>query len=193
MRRLPICIALVLSLAFASDAVAKEVTSAKVCGPSECRETRDRADLTLLENGGGPTDPPAGKSPWYSVRLTMKIEGASDEHFTQVFVPRGGLLRGGDASEGYVWMALAPTYAHRYRELTRGIAPYAAAKLSGTGPPKVRVDEVVLGPQQPAESGGASPLPWIGGGVALLAAGLFLLLRRRRRGRGLRWPRPSEG
>jgi hypothetical protein len=191
MRRLTICIALVLSLAFASDAVAKEVTSAKVCGPAQCRETRDRADLTLFENGGGPTDPPAGKSPWYSVRMTMKIEGASDEHFTQVFVPRAGLLRGGDATEGYVWMALAPTYARRYRELTRGIAPYPAAKLAGTGPPKVRVDEVVLGPHQPAASGGASPLPWIGGGVALLAAGLFLLLRRR--GRGLRWPRPSEG
>jgi len=79
--------------------------------------------------------------------------------------------------------------AQRYRALVDQIAPFPAAKLRGTGAPKARVDEVVLPPHEPAASGGgASPLPWVGGALAL-AGGLVLLLRRR----GLPWARPSEG
>jgi len=192
MRRLTIWIALVLSLAFASDAVAKEVVAAKVCGPSECVKTRDRDTLAVFMDGGAPTDPPSAKSGWYAVRVTI-AEGDSHDTFPMVVMPSAGLLRGGDGAEGYTWVRLTPSSKREYRDLTRGIAPYPAGKLRGTGPPKVRVDEVVLGPQQPAASGGASPLPWIGAGVALLAAVLFLVRRRRRRGRDLRWPRPSEG
>src|SRR4051794_16035938 len=121
MRRLTICIALVLSLAFASDAVAKKVVAAKVCGPSECRDTRDRGALAAFEEGGPPTDPPRDKSGWYSVRVTIAMEGAHDEHFTMVAVPRAGLIRGGDASQGYVWAHISPQAVRTYRRLTRGI------------------------------------------------------------------------
>ena len=192
MRRLTICIALVLSLAFTSDAVAKRVVAAKVCGPSECVKTRDRDTLAVFMDGGAPTDPPSAKSGWYAVRVTV-AEGDSHGTFPMVVMPSAGLLRGGDGAEGYTWARLTPSSKREYRNLTRGIAPYPAGTQRGPGPPTVRVDEVVLGPQQPATSGGSSPLPWIAGGVALLAAVLFLVLRRRRRGRGLRSPRPSEG
>jgi hypothetical protein len=192
MRRLTICLGLVLSLALASDAAAKEVVAAKVCGPEDCRETHDRNTLTVFTEGGAPTDPPSHGSAWYSVRVTIEVEDGNRDSFPMAVLPGAGLMRGGDATEGYTWFHLTPAGMRRYRALTHQLAPFPAAKLRGVGPPKVRVDEVVLGPQQPAASGGgASPLPWIGGGVALLAAGLALLLRRR--GRGLRWPRPSEG
>ena len=64
-----------------------------------------------------------------------------------VVMPSAGLLRGGDGAEGYTWVRLTPSSKREYRDLTRGIAPYPAGKLRGTGPPKVRVDEVVLGPR----------------------------------------------
>jgi hypothetical protein len=193
MRRLSICIALVLSLAFASDAAAKKLVAAKVCGPSECAETHDRSSLTAFANGSAPTDPPSHGSPWYSVRVTIEGEDGRHDSFPMAILPRAGLGRGGDGAGGYSWFHLTPDSQRRYDALARQIAPYPAAKLRGLGPPKVRVDEVVRPPREPAasEGGGASTVAWLGGGLAALAAGLALFLRRR--GRGLPWARPSEG
>ena len=75
MRRLTPFLVLIIALAFASDAVAKRVVSAKVCGPSECRETHDRSDLAAFEEGGPPTTPPKAKSGWYTVRVRIAVEG----------------------------------------------------------------------------------------------------------------------
>jgi hypothetical protein len=187
MRRLTLFLVLILSLAFASDAVAKRVVSAKVCGPSECRETHDRGALAAFEEGGPPTSPPKAKSGWYTVRVRIAVEGERDHSFPMVVVPRAHLIRGDDGEGGYSWAEISPSAVKVYDRLTRGIAPYAAAKLAGTGPPKVRVDEVVLPPREPqASDGGASPVPWIVAGLAVLATGIALLLWRRRGG-GLPW------
>ena len=185
-----LCTALVLSLAFASDASAKKVVAAKVCGPDECAETHDRNTLTVFTEGGAPTDPPAQGSPWYSVRVTVEVEDGQRDTFPMAVLPRAGLMRGGDGAGGFSWFHLTPASARRYLALVDQIAPFPAGKLRGTGPPKVRVDEVVRPPHEPtASGGGASPLPWVGGGLALLAGGLGLVLRRR----GPPWARPSEG
>ena len=187
MRRLTICLGLALSLAFATDASAKEVVAAKVCGKSDCRETRDPKTLTVFTDVGAPTDPPSHGGAWYSVRVTVEVEDGQRDTFPMAVLPKAGLMRGGDGSEGYTWFHLTPASARRYLALTHDLSPYPAAKLTGTGPPKVRVDEVVLPPREPtAAGGGSSPLPWIGGGLALLAAGLALLVWRRRGG-GLPW------
>jgi MYXO-CTERM domain-containing protein len=192
MRRLTPFLVLILSLAFASDAVAKRVVSAKVCGPSECRETHDRSDLAAFEEGGPPTSPPKAKSGWYTVRVRIAVEGERHQSFPLVVVPRAHLIRGEDGEGGYSWAQISPSAVKVYERLTRGIDSFAAAKLAGTGPPKVRVDEVVLPPREPETSGGgASPLPWIAAGLALLAVAAGLV--RRRRGRGFPWARPSEG
>ena len=85
-------------------------------------------------------------------------------------------------------MPATPRGKLEYRRATRGLAPFGAATLRGVGAPKVRVDEVVPPAEEPHQDGGSSPLPWIAGGVVLLAlAGL--LIRRR----GLHWPKPAEG
>jgi hypothetical protein len=183
MRRLTLFLVLILSLAFASDAVAKRVVSAKVCGPADCRETHDRAALAAFEEGGPPTSPPKGKADWYSVRVLIDVEQERPESFSMVVVPDERLIRGDDGEGGYSWAHISPAAVRVYRDLTEGIEPFPARELSGTGPPKVRVDEVVLPPREPAASGGgASPLPWIGGALAVLAAGVALLLWRRRGG-----------
>jgi hypothetical protein len=183
MRRITLCLGLVLSLALATEAAAKEVVAAKVCGKSDCRETRDPDTLTVFTDGGAPTDPPSRGGAWYSVRVTVEVEDGKRDTFPMAVLPKAGLMRGGDGTGGYSWFHLTPASARRYLALTHDLAPIPAAKLSGIGPPKVRVDEVVLPPREPAGSGsGASPLPWIGGGLAVLAAGLALLLWRRRGG-----------
>jgi hypothetical protein len=193
MRRLTLFLVLILSLAFASDAVAKRVVSAKVCGPADCRETHDRAALAAFEEGGPPTSPPKGKADWYSVRVLVDVEQERPESFSMVVVPDERLIRGDDGEGGYSWAHISTAAVRVYRELTHGIEPFPARELRGTGPPKVRVDEVVLPPREPAAAAdsGASPLPWIGGILALAAAGIALVLRRR--GRGFPWARPSEG
>jgi hypothetical protein len=193
MRRLSICIALVLSLVFASDAAAKEVVAAKLCGPSECVETHDQSTLTAFANGGAPADPPSHGSPWYSLRVTIEGEDGRHDSFPMAILPRAGLGRGGDGAGGYSWFHLTSESQRRYDALARRIAPFPAAKLGGMGPPQVRVDEVVRPPRETTASGGsgASTLPWLGGGLAALAAGSALFLRRR--GRGLPWARPSAG
>jgi hypothetical protein len=182
------CMVLALSLVPAGAAAAKEPVKAKVCGPSDCHTVKDRDALMALIEGGPPTDPPDRGAPWYTVRTTIEMDEGQRDSFMSAIVPSAGLIRGSDASEGYVWMPATPRGERLYRRVTRGLAPFGAATLKGVGAPKVRVDEVVLPSEQPHQDGGSSPLPWIAGGVVLLAL-VGVLIRRR----GLPWPKPAEG
>jgi MYXO-CTERM domain-containing protein len=182
MRRLTVGLALMLSLAVAADAAAKEVVAAKICGPSDCRETRNHQVLEAFMEGGPSTLPP-NPAPWY--RIEAKIdEGDSDFQVNSVVVPRASMIRGDDNAGGYMsWVRISPDAVRVYRKLAQGIAPFPARKLRGLEPPPAKVDEVVLPPHRQTatvEDDGASPLPWIGGGIALLAAGGLVLVRRRR-------------
>jgi LPXTG-motif cell wall-anchored protein len=182
MRRLTVGLALVLSLVFAADAAAKEVVVAKVCGPTQCRETRDHRVLAAIMEGGPSTLPP-NPAPWYRV-LGRMDEGGSGFWVKSVVVPSASMIRGDDNAGGYMsWARIAPDVVSVYRELARGIKPFPARKLRGLEPPPAKVDEVVLPPHAPtaaAQKNGGSPLPWIGGGIALLAGGGLVLVRRRR-------------
>jgi hypothetical protein len=192
MRRLALCLVLTMSLAPAGAAFAKEPVKAKVCGASDCRETKDRGALMALTEGGPPTTPPSHGAAWYRVTMTIEIDRGRHDTFPMAIVPSEGLMRGGDGNEGYTWMPVSTAAAREYRRITRGLEPRAASALEGIGAPdapSVRVDEVVLPREEPrADGGGASPLPWIAGGVLLLAVA-GLLIRRR----GLPWPKPAAG
>jgi len=173
----------VLSLVFAADAAAKEVVVAKVCGPTQCRETRDHHALEAIMEGG-PSTPPPNPAPWYRV-LGKMDEGDTGVWVRSVVVPSASMIRGDDNAGGYMsWVRIAPDVVSVYRELARGIKPFPARKLRGLEPPPAKVDEVVLPPHvrtaAAAEDDGDSPLPWIGGGIALLAGGGLVLVRRRR-------------
>jgi hypothetical protein len=188
MRRLALCLALTMSLAPAGAAFAKEPVKAKVCGASDCRETKDRGALMALTEGGPPTTPPSRGAAWYRVTMTIEIDRGRHDTFPMAIVPSEGLMRGGDATGGYTWMPVSEAAAREYRRITRGLEPRAASALEGIGAPKVRVDEVVLPREEPqSDAGGASPLPWIAGGLVLLGLVGALL-----RWRGLPWPKPAQ-
>jgi hypothetical protein len=191
MRRLPLILALFISGVAAGDAAAKEVIAVKACGPSDCRTSRDRDVIGVVEGGGQPSiGDAATKSGWYSLRARIRIDGQHDEHFSVAWVPRTRMLRMGEEASGYAWTRLSKPQARGLRRLVRGMEPFPAAKLRGASPPEVRVDEIVLpAAHSGGSSGGASAVPWIAGGVALIVALLGLVWRRR----GFRRPRPTEG
>jgi LPXTG-motif cell wall-anchored protein len=184
MRRLTGFLVLVLSLMVATDAAAKEMVGAKVCGPSDCRRTENRHVLEAIMEGGPSTLPP-NKAPWYRV-LSKIDEGDQGFWVRSVVVPSASMIRGDDNAGGYMsWVRISPATLRVYRKLTQGIAPFPARKLRGLEPPPAKVDEVVLPPHPHSiaaakDDDGTSPLPWVGGGIALLAAGGLVLVRRRR-------------
>jgi hypothetical protein len=187
MKRLTLCLALVLPLVLAGAAEAKKLVSAKVCGASGCRTVDDRDSLTALAEGGPPTGPPKA-SGFYQVDLTGRGDGERFT-FTVAIVPEAGLMRGGTEAEGYTWMPVSADAVRQFRRMTRGIEPFPAAKLAGLDvrPPEARVDEVVLPPEEPGSGGGGAPVwPWIVFGLPALGLVGLAIARLRR-------PRPSPG
>jgi MYXO-CTERM domain-containing protein len=193
-KRLAVCLALVLPLAVAGGAAAKEVVSAKVCGASECRTVKDRDALLALHEGGAPTDPPDAAAAFYRAELTVRGDGEWIR-FPIALVPSAGLVRGGTEEEGYTWMPVSARAVREFRGFTAGLVPFPATRLTGldaSGLREARVDEVVPPPPSAAasRSDGAGPLwPWLAG--ALAALGVAAILRRRRASPGS--PEPAGG
>jgi hypothetical protein len=185
MRKLTLPIMAIALLLPAGSAAAKEPVAMKICGSSDCTTVKDRETMMTLFEGGGPGTPPNRGVPWYSMRIAIDTGQERADYFDQVVVPSRGLVRVEDPEGGFTWMSMSRRAADESRRLTRGIEAFPASDLKGTGPPKVRVDEVVLPEPEPApaaDGGGSSPLPWIAGGVVLLGLALALL-----RWRGRPW------
>ena len=172
---------------------ATEISSAKVCGASECREVSDPKAATALAVGPRPrprgtdTDRPARGLPWYKSTLTIPAEdGGEVDRVSVTVVPSAGLMRVGDADG--VWVTLPSESKEAYAKLTAGLAPRPARTLPSVGEdalPVARVDEVFCPAcaATPAQASDGSNV-WIvalGGGVlAALMAGLLLSIRHRR-------------
>ena len=127
---------------------ATEISSAKVCGASECRELSDPEAATALAVGPTPrgTDAPVRGLPWYKSTLTIPAEerGEVDRVSVSVtVVPSAGLMRVGDGVE--VWVTLPSESKEAYAKLTAGLTPRPARTLPSVGEdalPVARVDEV---------------------------------------------------
>ena len=170
---------------------ATEISSAKVCGASECRELSDPEAATALAVGPIPrgTDAPVRGLPWYTSTLTIRAENGGEVHRVSVtVVPSAGLMRVGDADGVVVWVTLPSQSKEAYAKLTAGLTPRPARTLPGVGEdalPVARVDEVVEAPSAatpaPASDGSNVWIVALGGGVlAALMAGLLLRIRHRR-------------
>jgi hypothetical protein len=170
---------------------ATEISSAKVCGASECRELSDPEAATALAVGPTPrgTDAPVRGLPWYKSTLTIPAEGGGEVDRVSVsvtVVPSAGLMRVGDGV--VVWVTLPSQSKKAYAKLTAGLTPRPARTLPSVGEdalPVARVDEVVEAPSAatpaPASDGSNVWIVALGGGVlAALMAGLLLRIRHRR-------------
>ena len=159
-----------------------EISSAKVCGASECREVSDPEAATALAVGPTPrgTDAPVRGLPWYKSTLTIPAEGGGEVDRVSVsvtVVPSAGLMRVEDG----VWVTLPSESKEAYAKLTAGLTPRPARTLPSVGAdalPVARVDEVFdPSAATPAAASDGSNV-WIvalGGGVlAALMAGLLL-------------------
>jgi hypothetical protein len=179
---------------------ATEISSAKVCGASECREVSDPEAATALavvrtrRQGGRRvvdfprgTDAPSRGLPWYKSTLTIPAEGGGEVDRVSVsvtVVPSAGLMRVGDG----VWVTLPSESKEAYAKLTAGLTPRPARTLPSVGEdalPVARVDEVVEPPSAatpaPASDGSNVWIVALGAGVlAALMAGLLLRIRHRR-------------
>lgn len=166
---------------------ATEISSAKVCGASECRELSDPKAATALAVGPTPrgTDAPVRGRPWYKSTLTIPAEERGEvDRVSVTVVPSAGLMRVG----GGVWVTLPSESKEAYAKLTAGLTSRPARTLPSVGEnalPVARVDEVFC-PACAATSAQASDGSnvWIvalGGGVlAALMAGLLLRIRHHR-------------
>ena len=170
---------------------ATEISSAKVCGASECREVSDPEAATALAVGPRPrgTDAPVRGLPWYTSTLTIPAEERGEVVRVSVtVVPSAGLMRVGDADGVVVWVTLPSQSKEAYAKLTAGLTPRPARTLPSVGEdalPVARVDEVVEAPSAatpaPASDGSNVWIVALGGGVlAALMAGLLLRIRHRR-------------
>ena len=169
---------------------ATEISSAKVCGASECREVSDPEAATALAVGPRPrgTDAPERGLPWYKSTLTIRAEDGGEvftDRVSVTVVPSAGLMRWEDGT----WVTLPSESKEAYAKLTAGLTPRPARTLPGVGEvaklPVARVDEVVEPPSAatpaPASDGSNVWIVALGGGVlAALMAGLLLRIRHRR-------------
>ena len=163
--------------------MATEISSAKVCGASECREVSDPEAASALAVGRRFrfTDAPVRGLPWYTSTYTFRVEERG-EVFTGrasvAVVPSAGLMRWEDGS----WVPLPGESRKAYAKLTAGLTPRPARTLLPPAP-VARVDEVVEPPSAatPASDGSNVWIVALGGGVlAALMAGLLLTIRHRR-------------
>src|SRR4051794_16471828 len=166
---------------------ATEISSAKGCGASECREVSDPEAATALAVGPTPrgTDVPERGLPWYKSTLTIPPEKRGEvDRVSVTVVPSAGLMRVGDG----VWVTLPSESKEAYTKLTAGLLPRPARTLPSVGEdalPVARVDEVFCptcaATPAPASDGSNVWIVALGGGVlAALMAGLLLTIRHRR-------------
>jgi hypothetical protein len=187
MRR-SILIALTALLALCGAASAKQISSLVVCGTNGCHGVKGEAAKRGFENGAQ-TVPPERAEPFYSVNVRMRADGGQAPGFTVRFLPGSGLIRSSDEVGASYWTEPAPALLGALRAASRGLAPKPASQLGLEGeaaPAGGAVDEVFApAAQRPAGDGGGSPVAWIAGAGALVAAlalGLGLAARRRRSG-----------
>ena len=169
-------LSLLVVLALAVPAGAKEPTKLTVCGATDCRSVFDRSILRPLVDTGPPTDPPRHAVGWYRATVFIGGDGGHGQWHT-VIVPSLGLIRTANVSGSggaYLWAPMTPEGRRVYRELTSTLAPMPATALRGldSAPPSARIAEVLAPPGARDE---AVAWPWIVGAavaVVALASGL---------------------
>jgi hypothetical protein len=172
-----VVVALTALLILAPGALAKQITGAKVCGASDCRDVQARGLLFALPDTGDPTNPPPSPAGgWYRTAITINAEGNRESFAVDAF-PRANLVRvRDDSTRSYSWLQMTPDSARAYRKVTFGLDPRPLSHLTG-----FHVRPAVAAPQ-PAPGGGF-PWAWVAAAASFAAAAAAFAVRRRRGGR----------
>src|SRR5215203_6755284 len=128
------------ALSYPPGLTATEISSAKVCGASECREVSDPEAATALAVGPTPrgTHAPVRGLPSYKSTLTIPAEGRGEvDRVSVTVVPSAGLMRVGDG-DGF-WVTLPSQSKEAYAKLTAGLTPRPAKTLLRVGDGVARV------------------------------------------------------
>jgi hypothetical protein len=175
--------ALLLVPAPSADA---KFSSARVCGPSDCREvglTADRTLLTMMEAAFSTrsrlSPKPPEASPWY--RVTLCPGSCDSRHaLTLKVLPTAGYeyMPGRGAKPRRGWAKLDEHAAGVYRSVTTGLEPFSASSLLALGatePTSVPGEDP--GSRGASSQGGIPAWAWIA--ISATAAALALLFLRR--------------
>jgi hypothetical protein len=169
-------------------------SSARVCGPSDCREVDLTAEPTLLPlmeaafaRGPGFTSKPPEASPWY--RVTLCPGRCDSRHaLTLKVLPTAGYEYAwrGWAKRQRGWAKLDEHAAAVYRRVTTGLESFPASRLVALG-----AAEPSSVPGEDSGSGGEGGIPtWAWVAIAAAAPALALLslrlLQRSRRSPSVR-------
>lgn len=187
-RRAVLLAALAL-VALPSSAVAKGVSSVKMCGASGCTDVTSEARDIVMQGGRG-TDPPSSAAPFYVLRVGIGEPSADGrklvtrDTFPMLYVPSAGLIRAGDGT----WMAPGAGQLAQLEGRTPAQDPWPAARLASRAPEVATVAAAARDTSPPAarqnDGGGGFELSTaaivVAGAAALLALLATAVLRRRR-------------
>jgi hypothetical protein len=168
-RRLALLVVLAFAL-LAPLAAAKGLGRVSLCGADGCTDVTDRATRAVLD-GGPIAAAPRAAEPSLIVHIDMLAGPNEVSTFENRWLPKSGLLRGGDGN----WMRVGAEQGRVLERVSRGMKLLPPAAMGG--------DE--LAPSEPGDGGGGGG----GGTVLALAApaaaalGLAAMLARRRRRR----------
>lgn len=171
---------LIVVLALAAPAVAKEPVGAQTCGTDACLDVRAPTPDMLA---GTPANAPAGPEPFVRFAIHYKHGDEPEIVVDHVFLPRSGLLADDGETEGEIIWLRPAALAMLRREAAR-VKPFPATRL-----PRSVTDEIAAaasarpGAPQPPSTGTGDGIGawWIGivAGPLALATGLAWTRRRR--------------
>jgi hypothetical protein len=187
MHRAAASVTLLLFLALAAPAAAKELSAARACDADRCNTVTSRSELRALMDQN-PAAAPERRAPFHRVRMTISDPDGSDFHYTVAYVPALKMVREQPSTNGeWFWTEPSPRAIAVLDRLARGLEPIPARRLRGIAPATASAPAPASSPSPPADGGGRSGARWL---LVLTAPALIALgwaVRRRRP-----WLRPKR-
>jgi hypothetical protein len=186
MRRLAVVIALLMTLAVAPAAHAKELQAVKACGTDRCVSSKDRSVLAALRDGGPPSVPPGSRA--RSILLRVSVGDGSGKEmgvWMVAWVPKFHML----VSEDGAWMAPPARSVRVFERLTRGLKTFPPSELHRLGQAEIDLPTAAPPPPirpapagAPAKADADASLDWlliVPAAAAIALVGVALARRRR--------------
>jgi hypothetical protein len=181
--RRSLLVLLIVSLALAASAAAKNLTVAQVCGPDDCAPLDRQSVMPLLGGSGSQSPPPAA---YYRLDFTFETpDGVERRSISHLYVPSAHLVAAGGEVGEVVWFPVKGATLKLLDRATREVEPFGApaAWPTSIGDPVF----TPAGAKAPSAGAGTNWTAWLLATVAFLSAlAAASLFARRLRGRQTR-------